>query len=91
MKSIADALVYATTYINLKDAGDEDDDVGALESILSFISNASEKEKDALADAAKRAHEAETKSNGREEWISDYASWMEDMFGEDWQGNERAE
>ena len=24
------------------------------------------------------------------QWVRDYSTWMEDMFGEDWSGNDRA-
>jgi hypothetical protein len=55
MKSIADALVYAVTYINLIGAKDEvydDDDVNALESIAGMLNSATEEEQDALAAAS---------------------------------------
>jgi hypothetical protein len=43
MGSLADALVYAVTYINLRgaEAGD-DDDVGALESIAGMLNCATD-------------------------------------------------
>lgn len=93
MKAIADALVYAVTYINLRDASDnryDDGDVGALESIAGFLYEATEPEQDALADAAERALRDEQAGGAREEFVRDYSRWMEEMFGdEDWQGNSR--
>lgn len=88
MQTLADALVYAVTYINLRrgqGAMDDDADVGALESIAGFLSNASIEEQDALASAAERALAAEF----RDEFVGDYRTWMEDMFGEGWAGNKR--
>src|SRR6202034_3993484 len=52
MKAIADALVYAVTYINLRGGENEayaDDDVGALESIAGMLHSATAEEEDALA------------------------------------------
>jgi hypothetical protein len=89
MKAIADALVYAVTYINLRNAGDALDDVGALESIAGFLHNASVEEENALAAAAERALAAELTLAPREEFAKNYKTWMEDMFGEAWLGNKR--
>ena len=92
MNAIADALVYATSYINLRDEEDDerlDEDVGALESIAGFLSHASEEEKSALADAATRAHASEKAGAMRESFLADYETWMEDMFGDEWDGNQR--
>lgn len=93
MKSLADAIVYAVTFINCREADDDeiDDDVGALESIAGFLSSATKKELDALSAAAKRALADELSSDSpREAFVDDFATWMEDMFGEDWVGNDRA-
>lgn len=93
MEAIADALVYATSYINCRPLEDhesryDDGDVGALESIAGFLHNATSSEEDALAAAAERALAAELASPlPRSEFASDYSRWMEDMFGEGWQGN----
>jgi hypothetical protein len=93
MKAIADALVYAVTYINLRDAADpryDDGDVGALESIAGYLHDATVEEQDALlAEAAERALVGERAGPARSEFIADFPSWMEDMFGEGWQGNRR--
>jgi len=93
MKSIADALVYATTFINLSaaDHGEEysDDAVAALESIAGYLSAATEAEKDALAEAARRLLAQEKNSAHRAEFVEDYTRWMEDMFGEEWKDNRR--
>ena len=92
MKSIADALVYAVTFINCREADDDelDDDVGALESIAAFLSNATPEECDVLATAAKRALAAELSSaSPRETFTDDLSTWMEDMFGDEWNGNDR--
>src|SRR5262245_43866105 len=93
MDSIADALVYSVTYINLRCSGDDssdDEDVGALESIAGMLSAATEDVKDALAEAARRALANELSQTPREEFVRDYATWMENMYGEDeWTGNAR--
>ncbi len=55
--STARALVYAVTFINLRNAEDNesDADVGALESIAAIIANCNESELDQLSHAAKEA------------------------------------
>lgn len=93
MKSLADAIVYAVTYINSREADDEglDDDVAALESIAGILANATKKEIDALAAAAKRALVDEKSADfPNEEMIEVLSTWMEDLFGGDWVGNDRA-
>ncbi len=92
MKAIADALVHAVAYINcLPDPTEEhlDDDVHALEDIASYLQGATEEAKDALAEAARRAFAEEEAGPKRKEYLRDYGSWMEDMFGEGWEGNSR--
>lgn len=97
MKSLADALVYSVVYISLKrnpidDDGceDEDTDVDALESIASCLAKATDAEKDELAAAANRALVMEKSRSPRKEFIREYSSWMENMFGEEeWKGNKR--
>lgn len=94
MNAIADALVYAVTYINLRggnDGVDDDGDVKALESIAGFLRSASPEEEDALANAAERALAEELNHAPREEFVRDYKTWMEDMFGEGWVANQRVE
>jgi hypothetical protein len=90
MNAIADALVYAVVYLNVRPEENLDSDVGALESIAGELKElATDEEKDALAAAAERALAAE-KGYPREEFIRGYSTWMEDMFGdEDWDGNRR--
>ena len=93
MKSIADALVYAVSYINCRDAEDDDladDDVSAVESIAAYLSDATSAEQDALATAAKKALlEEQSLASPRRELIDDFSTWMEGLFGEDWVGNDR--
>ncbi len=92
MRTIADAVVYAVTYINLQGGDDsryDDGDTGALESIAGMLSSATEEELDLLAAAAERALAEELKGGTREEFVRDYRTWMEDMFGEEWIGNKR--
>jgi hypothetical protein len=95
MDAITDALVYAVAYINCRPLEDhesryDDGDVGALESIAAFLHTATPAEEDALAAAAERALAAERSAPlARPEFIRDYERWMEDMFGEGWQGNRR--
>ena len=69
MDAIADALIYAVSYINRRPLEDhesryDDGDVGALESIAGILANATQAEQAALAAAAEpvsythlRAHE----------------------------------
>lgn len=94
MKAIADALVYAVTYISLWDDRDEeflDDDVGALESIAGYLSDVTEAEKVVLAEAAERALAAEQSApRPREKFVRECSTWMENMFGDEWIGNKRA-
>src|SRR5262245_15777497 len=95
MEAIADALVYAVSYINCRALEDhesryDDGDVGALESIAAFLASATTAEEDALAAAAERALAAELASvRPRPEFVEDYSRWMHDMFGEGWEGNRR--
>ena len=80
MKSLADALVYAVVYINTRTNDDEDEDdadVGALELIAAMLSSATDAEKDALAEATKRALATKQSSRPRPQFIRDYGSWME--------------
>lgn len=97
MKAIADALVYAVSYINCRPIEDhesqyDDGDVGALESIAGFVAAATPAEQDALAAAAERALAAEIASpQPRSEFVEDYSRWMHDMFGDEWEGNRRVE
>jgi hypothetical protein len=91
MNSIADALVYAVTYISLRESNDDgDDDVGALESIATILQAATKEEEDALAAAAQRALEAEKNWIARPEFIKGFSAWMENIIGEGWVGNERS-
>jgi len=93
MRALADAIVYAVTYIDLwQDDREEflDHDVGALESVASYLHSASDEEQTALAEAAERALAAELKApRPREKFVESYRTWMEDMFGDPWQGNQR--
>ncbi len=89
--SLAQALVYAVTYLNLRETDDDDDDVDALESIAGILADATAEELDALALAANQAAEDEAKGpNPRDEFLEDYRTWMECMLGDDeWDGNTR--
>jgi hypothetical protein len=94
MNTIADALVYATTYINCRDMEDVDDeeaDASALESIAGFLSGATPAEEDKLAAVAERARAAELKHapQPRVDFLQDYENWMQDMFGDGWKRNRR--
>jgi hypothetical protein len=96
MHAIADALVYAASYINCRPLEDyqsryDDGDVGALECVAACLANATPAEQDALAAAAERALAAELASpQPRPEFVKDYTSWMQDLFGDEWDGNRRA-
>jgi hypothetical protein len=95
MEAIADALVYAVSYINCRPLEDhesryDDGDVGALESIAGILYSATPAEVDALAVAAERALAGERAlPSPRPEFLQDYERWMENMIGEGWQGNRR--
>ena len=93
MKSITDALVYAVTYLNSRDAGDEDladEDDSAIGHIMAYLSDATPAEQDALADAAKRAlAEEQSLIPPQQEMMDHFSIWMEEMLGRDWNGNDR--
>jgi len=96
MEKLADAVVYAVSYINCRDEdGDETylrDDVKALEWLAHVLQRSTDAEQDALAAAAKRALAAELAGGAPPDskWVRDYSTWMEDMFVEGWSGNDRA-
>jgi hypothetical protein len=94
VQAIADALVYAVAFMNCRPFDQNvsllDDDVGALDRIETFLGSATVKEQDALAAAAERALAAEQASSSpRADFIEDYERWMENMFGDGWNGNRR--
>ncbi len=96
MEAIADALIYAVSHINCRALEDDesrydDGNVGALESIAGFLTNATPAEQDALAAAAERPLAEELASpQPRPEFVEDYSRWMHDLFGDEWEGNRRA-
>jgi hypothetical protein len=96
MEILADALVYAISYINCRDEdGDETylrDDVKALGWLAHILHQATDAEQDALAAAARRALAAERNVGAPADsrWVRDYGTWMQDLFGEGWVGNDRA-
>ena len=88
MDSTADAIVYATAYISCRE-GNEDADL-ALEHIRAYLSHATPEEEEALAAAAERAvREEQSLRHPQREMIEFLQSWMEFMFGRDWDGNQR--
>ena len=93
MNSIADALVYAVTYICTRDAEDEDliaDDDSAVSHLMAYLHDATPAEEDAIADAAKRAlAEEQSLITPEPVMIEHFSMWMEHIFGRDWEGNER--
>ena len=93
MKALAEAIVHAVTYINcLPDPNEEhgEEDVRTLEEIATYLADATDEEKNALAAAAQRAFEAEQSAgNPRSEYLDVYGTWMECMFGDPWEGNRR--
>jgi hypothetical protein len=95
MEKLADAVVYAVSFINCRDEdGDEtyrDEDVKALEWLAHILHQTTDAEQDALAAAAKRALEAELAAGAPADSrrVSDYSTWMQVMFGEGWVGNDR--
>lgn len=96
MEKLADALVYAITYISCRDEdGDETylrDDVKSLERLAYILNQATDAEKDALAAAANRALAAALAAGAppASKWVRDYRTWMQNMFVEGWLGNDRA-
>jgi hypothetical protein len=94
--AVADALVYAISYIHVRSRpwNDEahDDDLDSLGYVSYLLGGISEAEKDALALAAKRALARELANGATEDspWVCDYRTWMQDLFGDDWIGNDRA-
>jgi len=91
MNSIADALVYAATHISCRADEDEDnEDDSAIGHIMAYLSRATSDEEDALANAAKRALAEERSLNTpQQELIDHFSTWMEQLFGRDWDGNDR--
>jgi hypothetical protein len=88
MKAIADALVYAVSYINCRSRGNDesgldDADSSTLELIAATLRSATTAEKDALAAAAEQALTEELSApSPRPELIEVYSQWMEAMFGD---------
>ncbi len=96
MKNIADAIVFAVSHLSINFVGSEDDVSDMAEAglgmIAHYLSNCTRDEQDELASAAKRALAIEQADpDGNEEFISDYSTWMEDLYGEGWSGNDRVE
>lgn len=94
MEAVAGALVYAVVYLNRRlEDGDEtylDADIKAIESIGGFLRHATWQEQDELAAAAERELAKERASpHPRADFVHDYAYWMEEMFGDGWQCNQR--
>ena len=92
MKAIADALVRAVAYVNcLPDPTEEhaDEDVHLLENMATYLADSTEEERDALAAAAQRALQEEQSGAKRSDYLRVYASWMDCMFGDGWEGNRR--
>jgi hypothetical protein len=93
--ALADAIVYAVSYINCRDDdGDETylkEDADALGNLAYLLRDCSQAEMNALAEAAKRAHAALLAAGDPPDsrWVQDYNRWMEEMFVEGWLGNDR--
>ena len=76
MINLAKALIYATTYINLRtDKMDAQNDAKALESIAGYLSDCTNEEKKNLEKAIQNLIIEETNSK----LLKDYKSWIEDM------------
>lgn len=90
MKSLADAVVSAVTYINCR-PDPEDEDGNALTDIAVYLHQCSEEEKLALADAAERAlNEWRAAGPARPDMVNALSTFMEDTYGDEWHGNKRA-
>ena len=81
MNAIADALVFAITYISVApgDSNRQDDDVRALESVMDMLSHSTVAERNALTDAAERAITAETKSFPNSQYIKVYRDFLDNL------------
>ena len=95
MKAIADAIVYASAYIDSRDQreelDDDDSDESAMSHIMAYLSHATPAEEDALAAAAERAlKEEQSLLHPQQDMIEFFSRWMEIMLGLDWDGNKRA-
>jgi len=89
MKSLADAVVQAVTYINCRPDPD-DEDGNALTDIAVYLHQCSDEEKQALADAAERALKSiQTEGPRLPDWEAALSTFMEDTYGDEWQGNKR--
>ena len=95
MDRLADAIVYAVSYIAHR-VGDDDEtylreDTKSLEFLAYLLQDCSDVELDRLAAAAKRALATELAAGAAPDswWVRDYGRWMEDMFGDGWSGNDR--
>lgn len=85
MSAIADALVYAVTYINIASGDDDrsDDDCGALESITGFLREASPAELQVLHVAVNRAIAAENATKSpRPDILNAYNDFIETIIDE---------
>jgi hypothetical protein len=94
MRSIADALVYATAYISSRTAENEElqnEDDSAMGHVMAYLSDATPEEEDALANAAKRAlAEEQSLLSPQQEMIDLFSRWMELIISRDWDGNDRS-
>lgn len=94
MDAISDALVYAVAYVSQQSEDVEDwegEDDSAIAHVMAYLSEATPAEEDALAEAAKRAlAEEQSLITPQQEMIELFSSWMEHVFGRDWEGNDRA-
>ena len=93
MKSLADAVVYAVTYINCRPDPEErflDGDSDALTDIAVYLHQCTDQEKQVLADAAERSLAGwRAAGSPRPDWEKSLSTFMEDIYGDEWQGNKR--
>ena len=67
-----------------------DGDCDALDNIGTYLNRCTEEEKQALADAAERfLAEGRAAGSPRPDWDKALSTFMEDTYGDDWQGNKK--
>jgi hypothetical protein len=94
LSKLADALVFAVNYIGSRDDEADDkylhEDVKALEYVAHTLRDATPAEQLEVAAAAKRALAAELAAGAspNSRWVNELRTFMEDMLGEAWMGND---
>lgn len=83
MNAIADAIVFAVTYLSISSVSDDraDNDCNALESITAYLREATPAERHALHEAVQRAIAAETASKTpRPDVLDAYSDFIDNFI-----------